>query len=401
MRRGIGWFVFLWAAILLTATCAAAPTIVGVSGDVKARARATASWEAAVKGQEVQKEAEIQCGPAARCIVALDETLQNTFTVKENTTVTVEDLEPGRIFLKEGRVFSIIKGVTTAGPFQVRTLTSTSGARGTAWLTDFRTGRTEVSVFEDDVLVSGIDAQGKPTEEIDVPTGQGVSVAADGLLGEIFVVSVEQISEWREEKQELRALREELGVPASPEKEEKTQEAKPPVSPAGAAAGTALVAGEPLPDTTGAPPVSSMSEEEKLLNEMRRARGQAQQTLGTDTAAGPEQDMSYGSTMPPLPSGEEDVSDPGAAQEPTLEEPMPETQMDTTLETGMESDDAGGMTDSMPDDSGMTDSMMEDPFMENSMLNPDLNQQLIDERHDSEMADSTNGSPDGSMGTTT
>jgi len=247
-------------------------------------------------------------------------------------------LEPGRIFLKEGRVFSIIKGVATQGSFQVRTPTSVSGARGTAWLTHFGTGRTEVSVFEDNVFVSGIDAAGNVTDEIDVATGQGVSVAADGLLGEIFVVSVEEINEWREEKQELQALRKELGTPAPPERKEGKKEAKPPA--------------------------------------------------------------------PPLPSGEQDTSGLKAKEEPVSGEPLPGTQPDTTPETGMESDELDGMTDPMLDDSGMTDPMMEDPFMEDpfmedSMLDPDLGQEIIDERHDSEMADSTNDSSDGSVGTTT
>jgi hypothetical protein len=332
MTRRISRFVLLCALALSAVPAAAAATIVSVSGDVKVRVQAAASWQAAQKGQAVEKEAEIQCGPDGRCTVALDETLTNTVAVKENTTVAVEGLGPGRIYLKEGRVFSIIpKAVSGQESFQVRTPTSVSGARGTAWLTDFRTGRTEVSVFEDSVSVSGIDQAGNVTGFLDVATGHGVSVAADGLLGEVFVVSAEQINEWYGQKQELQALRQAAGLPASPDGEKaKAEEGKaasgaPAEEPrksdaaaaeaqaAAAGAGTVAAAGQAVADSasaqgvvfrsgegrTGQDAPAPMSQEDELLAQIQKARLETQRLLDGQDTTGPETGAPFGATMMP------------------------------------------------------------------------------------------------------
>jgi len=331
MARRAGQLVFLCALALSVVPAAAAATIVSVSGDVKMRAQAAASWQAAQKGQAVDKETEIQCGPDGRCTVALDETLTNTVAVKENTTVTIESLEPGRIFLKEGRVFLIIKAVAGQEPFQVRTPTSVFRARGTAWLTDFRTGRTEVSVFEDSVSVSGIDQAGNVTDSLDVPTGQGVSVAADGLLGEVFVVPAEQINEWYGQKQELQALRQAAGLPAAPDGEKakaeegkaasgapaeepgKSDVAAPKAQAAASGAGVVAAAGQAAADSASAQGVVSrssegrtgqdapapMSQEDELLARMEEDRLETQRLLDGQDTTGPETGASSDATMMP------------------------------------------------------------------------------------------------------
>ncbi len=404
MMKRMSRFVLLWGAAFLVATVADAATIVGVSGDVTVRAAETDPWQAAAKGEAVVPETQIQCGPASRCTVAFDETLRNTVTVKENTTVTVEELEPGLVFLREGRVFSIIRGVAAERPFQVRTPTSISGARGTAWLTDFRTGRTDVSVFEDDVWVSGIDAAGNVTQETGVATGQGVSVAADGLLGEIFVVPVEQINEWHQEKQQLQALHEELGL-APPSAPETGKGAEPePVAPAEPrphepkeedAAGTAAVrplpvAGETPPDTAAAP-VPPMTEDtssdpaaiSSLLREERMpAEGETQglfrdESLPQESLAGSEDPMMGGSLA------DEPLMDEPRTDEPMMEDPMMGDSM---------------MDDPLMDDSMFEDPMMDDPMFEDPMMDSSFHEDITD-------PDTTNQPPpsddDNSLGVST
>jgi hypothetical protein len=343
MRERLGFFVLLCAASVGLAAVAEAAKIVSITGDVRVKGPGAAAAVVAAQDQEVAAGTEIACGPQARCTVALDEALLNTATVKENTTLTLEELEPGRLFLKEGRVFSIVRQAAGGASFQVRTPTSISGARGTAWLTDFRTGRTEVSVFEDEVLVSGLDAAGNMTDEIDVATGQGVSVAADGLLGEIFVVPVDQINEWHAEKQGLESLRKARGLPDLPVAREEGKrkgpgpEAGAPPPTMGQGAGTA--AGAPPADTTVGPPMPDQ---------------------GPATQGGATPDL----TMPPPPMPGDPAMDDGTM----MDEPMADdgTMTNEPMMPGDPAMDDGTMMDDpmMSDDPAMDDgAIMDDPMM--------------------------------------
>ncbi|MGE5279475.1 MAG: FecR domain-containing protein [Deltaproteobacteria bacterium] len=328
MRKGLCGFVFLCAACLLAVSVEAA-TVVAVSGKAEVSADGS-SWQPAVSGQQVDGGIQIQCGPGSLCTVAFDAALLDIVTVKENTTVTVEGLEPGRLFLKEGRVFSVVRADGT-DPFQVRTPTSSSGARKAAWLTDFRAGRTEVSVFEDSVVVGGCDAGGNKTDEAEVSTGQGISVAADGLLGEIFIVPVEQIAEWHEEKQGIEDLRKAAGLPSGP------QESVPQAQGAGkeqeAAVGATDKEESPARgEAAGAAPVA-MSEADKILEQMRQTRLEAEQVLGGSASA------ASGEGLPPEEALQNEEGQPsqeaaaaGGAEEGTAGTVMPsEATQDASL----------------------------------------------------------------------
>jgi len=351
MMKRMSWVVVLGAA-LGAATVADAATIVAVSGDVRVKAAGAASWQAAAKGQAVSKDTEIQCGPQSRCTVAFDELLRNIATVKENTTMTVEELQPGQVFLKEGRVFAIIRAAGSESLFRVRTPTAISGARGTAWLTDFRTGRTEVSVFEDDVVVSGIDAAGTVTGEVDVATGQGVSVAADGLIGEIFVVPFEQFDEWYKEKQGLEALLKEFGV--APPAEAKTEAA-----PAAAASAGSTPQEPKKEDATG-----------------------AMSSTGPVPVAGERPPMTEGEKLSSEPSG----SEPLPEERPMGEETM--TEEPTTNE-------GSAMDESITEEPMMDESAMDESTMEPRIDEPMMDEPMFDqERHeDVTDPDTTNQQP--------
>jgi len=423
MTRRVCRLVLLCAVVLCLAAGADAAMIVGLSGDVKVKAPPAASWQAAQKGQVLSKESQIKCGPEARCTVALDALLRNTVTVKEGSTVILEDLTPGRVFLKEGRVFSVIKDLKGAKSFEVRTPTSVSSARGTAWLTDFRTGRTEVSVFEDNVFVNGLDAAGVVTDAVDVATGQGVSVAADGFLGEIFVIPVELINEWLEEKQGLQDLRKEHHVPPLPDIREQGKKvvgvlvkpAEPPPEPKKeTSADNVFGTGPPPPsgdvasplaghephDGVAPPPPPPMTEEEKLLYEMQKARMEMQQALdGTmPPPPGSEPALPYDPVlMPPLIpqggmlqrsraggffegeapelGGDDLMMDPGATTDPDAMDPDAIIDPDAMMDPDPMMD-----PDTMFDEPMMEELMMDEPMSDEPMFDePMMDEPISDE----------------------
>ncbi|MEK7849389.1 MAG: hypothetical protein AAB213_01000, partial [Candidatus Omnitrophota bacterium] len=101
----------------------------------------------------------------------------------------LENIKPGNIFLPEGRVFSLIKNLSKAEKFQIRTPTAIAGARGTSWATGFHGGQANVACFSDTAFVDGLDASGQVTGERDLPSGFSVDVGEGGVFGDISPLS--------------------------------------------------------------------------------------------------------------------------------------------------------------------------------------------------------------------
>jgi hypothetical protein len=79
------------------------------------------------------------------------------------------------IFLKLGRLLSnVSRFVDRRSRFSVRTPTTVAGVRGTEFIVETTAAQqTEVGVFEGDVFVGGIDAQGNLIEGTEVPVTRG------------------------------------------------------------------------------------------------------------------------------------------------------------------------------------------------------------------------------------
>ena len=163
--------------------------VVDVQGQVLVKKGASASWDAARINMLLSKDAEIQTKAGARCTLAFDEELKNILTVQENSLIKLENIKPGNIFLPEGRVFSLIKNLSKAEKFQIRTPTAIAGARGTSWATGFHGGQANVACFSDTAFVDGLDASGLVTGERHLPSGFSVDVGEGGVFGDISPLS--------------------------------------------------------------------------------------------------------------------------------------------------------------------------------------------------------------------
>ncbi|OIO35934.1 MAG: hypothetical protein AUJ74_04410 [Candidatus Omnitrophica bacterium CG1_02_44_16] len=164
--------------------------VIDVQGQVLVKEEAASSaWGKAKINMFLKKDAEIQTKAGARCTLAFDEEQKNILTVQENTIIKLENIKPGNIFLPEGRVFSLIKNLSKAEKFQIRTPTAIAGARGTIWATGFQGGLTNVACFSETAFVDGVDASGNVTGEQDLPCGFSVGVGEGGVFGDISPLS--------------------------------------------------------------------------------------------------------------------------------------------------------------------------------------------------------------------
>ncbi|MBD3264025.1 MAG: hypothetical protein GF375_02860 [Candidatus Omnitrophica bacterium] len=182
--------------------------IINIKGDVKIRQDSEAEWLEAEINIYLEKEAEIKTGPAGECTVTFDEELENILTVKENSHIKLEEIEPSRIFMPEGRVFSVIEDIAKVEDFQVKTPTVIAGVRGTGKSVETDGSSSLVKCFEGIVYLKGLNSEGGVFEEGSLGEGFGVPVDSYGNIGDFFGLSEDDYKKWSTFRSFLDSLRE-------------------------------------------------------------------------------------------------------------------------------------------------------------------------------------------------
>jgi len=198
MKR-VGIFFILFHMIVFCACVyAQSARIINLKGSVLVKEGPGSDWGKAKLNMLLDMDAEIQTRKDAGCTLAFDEEQKNILTIKENSHIKIESMEPGKIFLPEGRVFSLIEGLAKAEKFEIRTPTAIAGARGTGWITDYRRGRTFIDCFNDTVYTKSLDEEGDVTGEEDTPSGYRRFVKFGGFIGELIPLGGRNYQEWGE-----------------------------------------------------------------------------------------------------------------------------------------------------------------------------------------------------------
>ncbi|MBU1147232.1 MAG: FecR family protein [Candidatus Omnitrophica bacterium] len=198
MKR-IGIFFILFHMILFCACVyAQSARVIDLKGPVLVKEGLGPDWGEAKLNMLLDKDAEVQTKKNARCTLAFDEEQKNIVTIKEDSRIKIESVDPGEIFLLEGRVFSLIEDLakTKTEKFEIRTPTAVAGVRGTGWITDFHNGVSSILCFLDTVYTQGLDEDGNVTGEEDTPGGQGRSVGPDGSVGDAGPLGDADYGEW-------------------------------------------------------------------------------------------------------------------------------------------------------------------------------------------------------------
>ena len=167
--------------------------ILDLQGEVSVRVPPSPDLKKAQKGSSLAKGSEIVTGPGSSCRVGFDKDQKNTVKLHGNSTAILTSLDPVRIDLQSGRIFSLVQRLKKDSQFEVKSPTAIASARGTGW----DQTSSEISVFEDTVHV-----QGSSGQETDVPEGKGIQMNQDGTFGESFDVSEKSKSEWDQFKSE-------------------------------------------------------------------------------------------------------------------------------------------------------------------------------------------------------
>jgi len=196
-----GLFIIACLLFLPSTTFAQQVEVILIKGKVHTRSDERSKWQKPEEGQILEKNAEIKTGFSGKCVIAFDREKKNTVTIEKRSRIKIENIVPGSVFLPKGRVFTLIRNIDQVGDFKVKTPTAVTGARGTGWVTEFENGITSVSVFEDNVFVTGLDDDGFAISQIDVKEEYQTHISPGGAYHEPEKVSEAEKHEWNNEIQ--------------------------------------------------------------------------------------------------------------------------------------------------------------------------------------------------------
>jgi hypothetical protein len=187
----------LFALLAASTASAKGQTVVLAStGKVEYRESASSEWKP-IGGRVVLKEGSmIVTGPESFCEIGFVEGSQSVVRVAADSLAVIVSVDPARIDLQNGRLFSLVKNLRKSSSFSVSTPTAVASVRGTGW----EQTAERITVFDDAVRV-----EGKNGETANIGEGTGVPIGRDGDLGELFPVSAQALLDWNAFKETASA----------------------------------------------------------------------------------------------------------------------------------------------------------------------------------------------------
>lgn len=154
-----------------------------IEGDVRVLKTDEDNWKTLEQGSVIRTGDQIRTGPGAFAEVRFDDFYINTARITENSMAEFVSIEPTKIYLSDGEVFSSLDGLPKGTTYQVVTPTAVAGVRGTRFVRAFDavTQRDSTMVAEGLVQV-GLDESWIEGVAIPVQSSFALSFSREQLL---------------------------------------------------------------------------------------------------------------------------------------------------------------------------------------------------------------------------
>ena len=193
-------FLFVFLAVVLLPLClfAESAKIIDLSGQILVKKEVSGEWGKAGLNMLLNKGAELETKQDAYCTLAFDRERKNIVTIKQNSMVKIESVEPGNVSLREGRVFALIKNLANNEKFEIKTPTAVAGARGTGWTVQYHNLTTTIACFNDKIYLQLLNQAGEAIKEVVIDHGTGALVDPKGILSQLSSLTGEDYQEWED-----------------------------------------------------------------------------------------------------------------------------------------------------------------------------------------------------------
>lgn len=132
-----------------------------VIGSVKLLKKDSERWRTLKAGMPIEEGDQIRTSAESTARIHYDDYYLNIVQINENSVAEFQSIEPTRIFIANGEVFSALDGLPSGSTYQVVTPTAVGGVRGTRFIRAFNpvTQQDRTMVSEGTVEVILKDAQ--------------------------------------------------------------------------------------------------------------------------------------------------------------------------------------------------------------------------------------------------
>lgn len=233
-----------------------AATIIYLRGQVKVQHPGEDSWVLAEEGMILKDNDKIKTFADSEAEIALDPALKNIVKLETETEVVLQSLRTKKVYMPEGKVFSIIESLSPDSSFEVRTPTAVAGVAGSGLSVETDGKRTEAGCFEDKGYVMGIDRDGTLMEKVMMDEGFKRIIEQFEMPGKAFSLSVFEKIQWSQFKEDLRTHLDRF--------KEKSKETKTAAAPGG---GTSPAAGAGAGEETAEGGIGGMQDRVEKIQE--------------------------------------------------------------------------------------------------------------------------------------
>lgn len=179
-------------------------TIIYLRGQVKVQYPGEDTWVLAKEGMILKDNDKIKTFADSEAEIALDPALKNIVKLETETEVVLQSLRTKKVYMPEGKVFSIIESLPPDSSFEIRTPTAVAGVAGSGISVESDGKRTEAGCFENKGYVMGIDRDGTLMEKVMMDEGFKRIIEQFEMPGRAFPLSVFEKIQWSQFKEDLR-----------------------------------------------------------------------------------------------------------------------------------------------------------------------------------------------------
>ena len=180
-----------------------------VSGDVRIKkAKDGTGWQKLESSTVLEKGDMVKTAAGSTVDISIGKNTDKAVKIAEKSTVGFEGINPTSLNFSEGKILVALKKLEPKSSFVVKTPTAICGARGTGWLEEAGPEKTRVCVFDSQVFMNKLDANGRPERGKHI-AGEGTQavISKDGPISESQTIGEGDLQDWRYWRKNIEFLR--------------------------------------------------------------------------------------------------------------------------------------------------------------------------------------------------
>ncbi len=181
-----------------------------VEGDVKIKkAISAAGWQKMEPSTILEKGDIVETAEGSTVDIIIGKNTDKAVKMEEKSYVEFQGINPTYLNFSRGKILAAIKKLEPKSSFVVKTPTSICGVRGTGWSEKASENETRICVFESEVFMREVDANGKPKiKKHTAREGSAITLLKNKPISKAQKIEENDLQDWGYWSKNIAFLRE-------------------------------------------------------------------------------------------------------------------------------------------------------------------------------------------------